>query len=103
MTLLLASQISLIMEYSDRTKVSSNVPMLSLDGGNWLMSKSKFEDYVEGLGIFAHFDIKNYSASNYNEIEKKPDQGSQEPGADFKKQLAAWKEGEKEWKAEVLT
>ena len=101
-TLLLASQMSLAMEYLDETKVSSNIPMLSLDGGNWPTFKSKFEDYVEGLGIFTHFDIKNYPTSDYNGIKKKPDQGSQEPEVDFKKWLAVWKEGEKEWKAEVL-
>ena len=91
------------MEYLDETKVSLNVPMLSLDGSNWPMFKSKFKDYVEGLGIFTHFDIKNYPASDYNKIKKKPNQGSQEPEADFKKRLTVWKEGEKEWKAEVLT
>ena len=77
--------------------------MLNLDGGNWPIFRNKFEDLIEGLGIETHFDLTNYPASEYSEIEEEPEQKSGESESDFKKRLEVWKEGEKKWKEEVRT
>ena len=59
--------------------------MLDANGGNWPIFKRKFEIYMKGLGLKAHFAEENCPAETYPEIEPKTEKKTGEPDNDLEK------------------
>ena len=79
----------------------ATVPALDIDGGNWPIFKSKFEDYIESVGLEDHFDAANRPAQTYEEVEAKPTKKTGESDDDFKKRSDVWTDGEAKWKEQA--
>ncbi|KAF9646658.1 hypothetical protein BDM02DRAFT_3262142 [Thelephora ganbajun] len=85
----------------------ATVPMLEIDGDNWLIFRRKFEIYMDNAGLDEHFLKDNTPAENYEVIEAKPTKKADESDDGHKKRMdvwndreAKWKEGTRAWKKE---
>jgi len=77
------------------------VPMLDVDGGNWLIFKTKFKAYLESIGPDCCFDTTNHPAANYEDIDPKPKETAHESDDALEKRMGVWKNDEAKWKERV--